>query len=166
MLNKRLLKDSITLFSKYKAIDENDSVFKKDYSEVLVPTFITNCMITSKINYKTTSGINTSLGEVDVILSFEQSLTKAYRIINGQKVFVSYIDEASYKTLSLEEQYNKYFTLAAGLSFVASIYEHSKEIDISAIKIKNLEAMGLDKHTINSVVKPSKNVIKLSAKIG
>ncbi len=166
MLNKRLLKNNITLFSRYRAIDENDSVFKNDYSEVVVPTFIHNCLYISKKNYNTNNGINYSLGNVEITLSLEQDTTQVYRIINNRKVFINYIDEAAYKTLSLEEQYNKYFTLSSGLMFVNGIYEHSKELDISSIKIKNLEASGLDRHTINSITKPSKNIITLSAKIG
>lgn len=169
MLNKKLLNTSITLFSKYLSITETDeqaSVFKKDYSEVLIPTFINDCLLTSKQSYKITSGLNHSLGEVDLVLSLNSSITQAYRIINGQKIFVKYIDEAAYKTLSLEEQYNKYFTLYSGLSFVNGVYPHSKELDISAIKIQNLEALGFDKYSINSITKSSKKIIKLQAKIG
>ncbi len=166
MLNKRLLSDSITLFSKYKAIDENDAIFRNDYSEVVIPTFINNCIFTSKGSYKNNNGINYSIGEVDVVFSFGSCRTQAYRIINGQKIYLTFIDEAAYKVLTLEEQYNKYFTLSSGLTFIYGIYEHSKELDISAIKIKNLETAGFDRHTITSIAKPSKNIVKLTAKIG
>ncbi len=166
MLNKKLLSSSITLFSRYRAIDENDIVFKNDYSEVVIPTFIDSCLFVSKDSYKATSGLNTSLGEVEVVFSLNTAITKVYRIINGQKIFFKYTDEATYKTLTLEEQYNKYFTLSNGLSFVNGIYPHSKELDISSIEIKKLEPLKFDRHSIHTIIRPTKNIVKLYAKIG
>ncbi len=166
MLNKRLLNSCITLFSKYSAIDENDSVFQKDYSEVLIPTFVEHCLFTSKSNYKTSSGLNSSLGEVEVVLSLRQNTTRVYRIIENQKVYLTFVDEPTYKTLTLEQQYNKYFTLSNGLSFIHGRYEHSREIDMTSVKIKKLEEAGFDRHSISSVINPSKGIIKLIAKIG
>ncbi len=155
MFNKNFLKDNITIFSNYTCIDKCSSEYEnysKNYKTKVVPIFIENVKLQVESSLTTKTNTNVALGEINVILSFNDNTSKCYTFVEGQKVEIKYIEKAKYNLLKLEEQNSKYFSISKDLFFINGIYNASKKIDGSEISQKYFESLGFDRYLISEIL--------------
>lgn len=163
--SKTLLSKKITLFSEYETIKLKDENFINNYKDYVMPTYFewVAFNFTKASNVSKTG--NTSLGSHKLTLNLNAP-TKVYRIINNVKYYLEYIDNVLYALKKYDEQEKKYFTLKAGLSFIADVKQSTDmyKIPFNDISDKSLRKKGISKYTIK-IVDANNNVISCTGDI-
>ncbi len=116
MFNNAFANRDITLFCKYET---NEGYVPSEY-EYRLPTYIKNVRLDN-----TEANNPSSLSIGDYILYIDYSKTsKAYRIIEGKKYNLKYIDSERYKFLDYDSQLYKYYTVTKEYFFASLILDN------------------------------------------
>lgn len=142
---------TIMLFTAFTS-NTSDNI-DDEYQNYVMPTVIENVNYTRNSIYQTNSNGVAPLGGYTVVI--DMKTTKFYRMIDGVKSEVEYLDPLAFGSKGFDEQTKKYFTIQQQTSnFIIGVYEkYNNGIKVEKKNIRNInfKKTGFALHTITNI---------------
>lgn len=150
-LPKSSLRHTIMLFSSFSSNTSEN--IDEEYSNFVIPTVIENVSYAQNMIYQTNNNGIAPLGNYTVIIDMNTS--KFYRVVDGEKIEVQFLDKLAFGSKGFDEQAKKYFTIQAKTSsFIYGVYDaynNGEKIDKKYIRNANFQKLGYRFHTITNI---------------
>lgn len=141
----------IMLFTAFSS-NTSDNI-DDEYNNYVMPTVIENVNYTRNSIYQTNTNGVSPLGSYTVVI--DMNTTKFYRMLEGVKSEVEYLDPLSFGNKGFDEQTKKYFTIQQQTSsFILGIYEkynNGLKVEKKNIRSINFKKTGFALHTITNI---------------